>query len=387
MKKTVYTFTVLLCLCLAVSVAVNAYAAPLSPGLEVIKASSKLIKCSVGGEKVSFSPQEISDLVGADFEYLTLSKLPPLSDGVLKVAGVDAVQGQHLSSAGLSLLSFLPASDFCGSCSFEFTVSAIGRETDKIECLIRYSESPRFSPVAVSAQIKTYKNVSVTSSLGAYDPDGDPLSYSIDKYPSGGIVSVKDGVATYTPTNGFCGTDSFSYYVTDDWGNKSETAVATVTVEENTGGIYFADMQDDPNHLAAIRMSETDVMTYRLIGDSYYFSPLENVSRIDYAVMLVSALGIEVPDKLYPTDVFTDTASQSYGKRLYLESAVVNGLVDADSECFRPNDVITVEEAVAMTERAQKELSISTAWFESESAVLTKKDAAILLCSVYSASD
>lgn len=384
MKKTVGAFLLALCICLAATLAVNAATAPLSPGLEVIKAESKLIKCSVGGQRVSFVPEDITSLVGTDFEYLTLTTLPPLSCGVLKVAGVDALPGQTLSASGLALLSFHPAAGFASSCSFGFRVSATGWESDEIQCLIRYSETPRFSPVAASAQIKTYKNVSVTAELAAYDPDGDPLEYTIEQYPTGGTVSIKDGVAVYTPTKGFSGKDSFSYYATDDWGNKSEVAVATVTVEENTGGIYFADMQNSAEHLAAIRMSETEVMTYRLIGDSYYFSPLEEVSRIDYAVMLVCAAGIEVPKKLYPTNIFTDTAAQSHGKRLYLEAAVVNGLVEVEGDLFRPNDIITLEEAIAMTERATDgEGCIGTAWFGDGTEGLTKKDAAVLLCAVY----
>jgi len=157
-------------------------------------------------------------------------------------------------------------------------------------------------------------------------------------------------------------------------------------VTENESGIYFADMKGSAEHLAAIRMSEEEVMTYCLIGDSYYFSPAEEVSRIDFAVMLVSAMGIKVSDKQYPTDVFTDTATQSKGKRLYLEAAVTNGVVEVQGDSFRPNDSISVSDALAMAERAAGEagtLSIGTAWFENGEELLTKKNAALLLCGVY----
>lgn len=385
MKKFVRAVAFTLCLLMATGIIAKAET-PLSTGLEVLSAETRLIKCSVGGERVGFTKAEIKELVGVDFDYLTLSTLPPLSCGVLKVAGVDAVPNQKLSSAGIALLSFLPAKGFEESCSFGFTVAADGWQSKEIECVIRFSASPRFSPIAVSAQLKTYKNVSVTAFLGAYDPDGDSIEYVVEEYPTGGSISFADGAVTYTPTKDFSGEDSFTYYAVDDWGKKSGTAKASITVSDSQSGIYFADMTDAPEHLAAIRMSEEEVMTYCLIGDSYYFSPTEEVSRIDFAVMLVSAMGIDVKDKLYPTDVFTDTANQSRGKRLYLEAAVTSGVVEVQGESFRPNDSISVADALSMAERAAGDagaISIGTAWAENGEELLTKKNAALLLCDVY----
>lgn len=385
MRKFVRALAFTLCLLAVTGIIVEAKA-PLSPGITVIKAETRLVKCSVGGERVGFTKHEIRELVGADFDYLTLSTLPPLSCGVLKVAGVDAVPKQKLSSAGIALLSFLPASGFSGSCSFGFTVAASGWESDEIECVVRFSEAPRFAPIAVSAQLKTYKNVSVSTCLGAYDPDGDTIEYVVEEYPTGGSISFYGDRVTYTPTKGFCGKDSFTYYTVDDWGKKSGTAKTSITVAESDSGIYFADMKDSPEHLAAIRMSEEEVMTYCLIGDSYYFSPADEVSRIDFAVMLVSAMGIQVENKPYPTDVFTDTADQSRGKRLYLEAAVTSGVVEVQDKNFRPEDSISVEDALAMAERAageQAELAIGTAWFDSGEELLTRKSAALLLCGVF----
>ncbi len=387
MKKLIRIIAVALCLCIAAGVSATARGGLLSPGITVLTAETRLIKCSVGGERVRFTGAEIKKLVGAEFEYLTLSTLPPLSSGVLKVAGLDAVPDQKLSTAGIELLSFVPCGDFEGSCSFGFTVAAAGWESNEIECVIRFSEAPRFSPIAVSATLKTYKNISVTAPLGAYDPDGDSFEYVVEEYPARGSISFSEDRVTYTPEESFCGVDSFTYHTVDAWGERSNTAKATVTVEENANGIHFADMEGKAEHLAAVRMSEEEVMTYKLVGDSYYFSPTEEVSRIDFAVMLISATGLKVEDKLYPTDIFCDTAAQSKGKRLYLEAAVVNGIVEVEGDDFRPNESITFADALGMVERAagEKEVSIGTAWFGSGNQALTKKDAAVLLCSLFEA--
>lgn len=381
MKKLIFTLLVAYLLC---QNNLGAYAVPLSPGIEVLEEDCKLIKCTVGGQKLSFTPTEFEDLAGTEFDSITLDSLPPLSAGVLKVGGVDAIEGQKLSATGVALLSFAPVASFKESCSFDFTVTK-GKKDRSYKCLIRYSDTPRFAPIAVNNTLTTYKDVSVSADLKAYDPDGDPIEYRIQRYPTGGTLTIKDGVATYTPAEGFSGKDSFSYYAVDDWGKESAPAIATVTVTDSQSGIYFADMEGSQNHLAAIRMAETEVMTYRCLGESYYFNPTATVSRIDFAVMLVSACGISVPSKQYPTNVFTDTYDESHGKRLYLEAAVTNGLVEAGNPCFRPTESITVAEAIAMTERALEgdSPSIGTAWKENSDATLTKADAAELLWTVY----
>lgn len=354
-----------------------------SPGLEVLRSETKLVKCCVNGGRVSFTAEEFETLTGTELEYLTVRSLPSVKDGVLKLAGVDVVKGQKISASGVQLLKFVPASGFTGTGVFTFTVSSDRWASSEISCEIKFSETVNFAPIAVSEGFNTYENVSVTKRLSAYDPDGDELTYVIERYPAGGTLVIDGGEATYTPIGGFTGADSFVYRVLDGYGNKSEAATASVTVSGSKSGIYFADMKGDSAHLSAILAAENDIMTYTLIGDSYYFTPDEKVSRIDFAVMLVSAAGIKVPDKAYPTDIFTDTSSQSREKRLYLEAAVTSGLIDADTEtgAFRPDEAISVSDAVAMTEKALSEDSaaISSAYYENADRELTKKDAAVVL--------
>jgi uncharacterized repeat protein (TIGR02543 family) len=53
--------------------------------------------------------------------------------------------------------------------------------------------------------------------------------------PVGGVVTLIGGVVTYTPPQGFLGTDAFTYTVTDS-GEPALSAEATVTVTVTTGG-------------------------------------------------------------------------------------------------------------------------------------------------------
>jgi len=59
------------------------------------------------------------------------------------------------------------------------------------------------------------------------DPDGDPLVVKSVGLPAHGVVTTTGPMVTYTPDDGFTGTDTFSYTVSDGRGN---TDVATVTV-------------------------------------------------------------------------------------------------------------------------------------------------------------
>ena len=60
--------------------------------------------------------------------------------------------------------------------------------------------------------------------LGGFDPDGDPISFAIISPPSfGSLTPIGNGVYTYNPTNPTSATDSFTYRVTDNHGNPSNT--------------------------------------------------------------------------------------------------------------------------------------------------------------------
>ena len=61
------------------------------------------------------------------------------------------------------------------------------------------------------------------------DPNGDALHLGGFTQPDHGTVVLNhDGTLTYTPNDGFSGTDSFAYAVTD--GHLTDTATVTVGV-------------------------------------------------------------------------------------------------------------------------------------------------------------
>jgi len=85
--------------------------------------------------------------------------------------------------------------------------------------------------VANDGSITTFENTLINGTLSGSDSDGDPITFSIDGQPIAGTVTITDpstGAFTYTPNNGFTGTDNFTFSVSD--GNSSSGATETITV-------------------------------------------------------------------------------------------------------------------------------------------------------------
>ncbi len=75
-----------------------------------------------------------------------------------------------------------------------------------------FNEAPSATPVQLTGQSEG----PITGTIGAVDPEGDALSYSISATPQHGAAVVNgDGTYTYTPATGFAGNDSFVVAVTD----------------------------------------------------------------------------------------------------------------------------------------------------------------------------
>jgi hypothetical protein len=89
------------------------------------------------------------------------------------------------------------------------------------------NDCPTANPLSVTATQGATLNFQLVGS----DPEGDPLQYAIAQAPAHGVVvlQVQTGAASYTPTAGYTGPDSFSFTVTDGQ-CVSAPAVVSITV-------------------------------------------------------------------------------------------------------------------------------------------------------------
>lgn len=93
---------------------------------------------------------------------------------------------------------------------------------------------PAFATSAFTANpqsVTTTYNTAINITLTGTGPT--PHYYVIDSQPSNGTLSNLDnvtGFVTYTPNNGYVGSDSFTFYKTDGAGDNSDPATVDITV-------------------------------------------------------------------------------------------------------------------------------------------------------------
>ena len=157
-------------------------------------------------------------------------------------------------------LVYSPDVEFTGTDSFTYTISD-GQLTDTATVTVTV-ERVNSGPLAVDdVATTTTENIPVSIAVleNDSDPDGDAIEivdFSATTGNGGTIVRDNNGTPNdasddsllYTPANGFTGTDSFRYTISD--GQDTSTATVTVTVESTGGsgsisGVKFFDADRD----------------------------------------------------------------------------------------------------------------------------------------------
>ena len=98
----------------------------------------------------------------------------------------------------------------------------------------------RLFAVPDSATTPAGQSVTINVLANDFDPQGGSFSISSLSNPSNGSISESSGVITYTPNQGFDGTDSFGYTITDDQGDE-DSATVTITVNPPRPPILLVD--------------------------------------------------------------------------------------------------------------------------------------------------
>ena len=137
--------------------------------------------------------------------------------------------------------TFTPVDGFNGDVTFTYEVCDDGTPSKCAQAVVRITVSPtNDAPVATNDVSGTTPETAVVIRVldNDTDPDGDDLEVSsITTQPTSGMVSINlDGTITYTPNEGFEGTDTFEYEVCDgdgSIGTLCSTATVSVTVTED----------------------------------------------------------------------------------------------------------------------------------------------------------
>ena len=172
----------------------------------------------------------------SNFSYTNIDYGPNLSGDPFDGFKVDGTGGIGNGVAGWFIIEYTLDAPFQN----QYALAKHGNKSDKkkfndddYENVMNCMDSNN-PPVAVDDFYSTPVNTSVSGNVtdNDSDPDGDDLTVNTTPItvPSHGNVTLNsDGTFTYTPTNGYTGTDTFEYEVCDD-GSPSECDEAWVTI-------------------------------------------------------------------------------------------------------------------------------------------------------------
>jgi uncharacterized repeat protein (TIGR01451 family) len=161
-------------------------------------------------------------------------------------------------------------------------------------------------PTATDDEASTGVDTPVTIDVVDND-NGSQLSLtSVDETSAnGGSVEIVDGQAVYTPPPGFVGTDTFTYIVTDEYGN---TATAKVTVTVAPAGA------DDTNTTAANTPVDGSVFDNDTTTGDVQVTGHTNPSHGTVEINADGTYTYTPADGFSGEDTFTYTATDSVGE-------------------------------------------------------------------------
>ena len=347
--------TVLLFFLLAFSLAASVCAVSsgvLSPGLRHFAEEQCMIRSGYVSGEITFTEEDFRRAVGCPFESITITALPPAAEGTLYYGSMPASVNQELRASSLSSLRFVSA-DGCTESSFRFKADG----DYSISCMLRYTDTANRAPV-ISAQdmlipVWTQQDISTYGTLSADDPDGDAMVFEIVRYPQNGILELTDASAgnyRYTPCDGIRGEDSFTYIVRDCWGNYSSEASVVVEIDKPAADLVFADLDGHWAHNAALVMAAEGVMETDSKNGQLYFRPDETVTREDFLVTVMKALGagdIEPCSTVFADDSMISDEASGYIARAY-RLGIIKGSDENGLLCFKPKEGITRAQAAVI---------------------------------------
>ncbi len=327
-----------------------------SPALSVLAEQNSMAMAGLKGNSIAFEASDFARALNlSQVSEITVTQTPAITDGELRVGSTVVASGTTITGNDLSLLTYSAKADITTS-SFRFRAGNAPYEmTCKLYLLDRVNHAPTLSMVPkTSLNVSTHRNITLYGTLPCYDPDGDVTKIEIVSYPSSGILILTDsttGEYTFTPGANYSGKDSFTYVARDLYGNYSASATVSLTVEKPTTSVVYTDLASSPCYNAALTMTEAGIMSGTQIGTNTYFYPDQTVSRAEFTVMAMNAVGIREVNENVKTVFADDDEIPGYMKGYiaaaydlgYIKGTYVDGKL-----CFEGDRAITRAEAAVL---------------------------------------
>ena len=212
------------------------------------------------------------------------------------------------------------------------------------------------APVAQNLELCTYKNVTVSGRLSAFDSENDVVMYEITTPPVKGSVELcDDGSFIYTPNKDKKGRDYFGYKALDAEGNRSQEATVIIKIEKQKKQVSYADMDGLAGEYYAAALSEAGIFTGENICGRYCFYPERTVTRGEFVSMCIRASGEPIVGNVMSTGLSDDRDIPDWMKGYVMASVMYgqeyeNEVFDADEGIGRTEALLLLNNALGIND-------------------------------------
>ena len=296
---------------------------------------------------------------GADFQEevvgICVTDLPDPATGTVLLGTRVVRPGDILTAEQLSMLTFSPLwTEEDQDATVTYLPIFENRVDSEAAMTIAIHGKRDKAPIAEDSALETYKNLENTGRLKVTDPEGEKLTFTVTRQPKRGTLDLKeDGSFTYIPKKNKVGVDSFTYTATDPAGNVSREATVTIQIIKPTDAAMYTDTAGAGCEFTAEWLRNTGIFAGEQLGDDCCFSPERAVTRGEFLVMTMKALGMDA-DRLAESTGFEDESPAWLKPYLAAaqRSGLVRGYVTENGAEFRGGQPITGAEAAAMLSAA-----------------------------------
>ncbi|MGZ0135819.1 tandem-95 repeat protein [Priestia megaterium] len=201
--------------------------------------------------------------------------------------------------------TYTPNENYNGVDSFSVVVSdgQGGTAISTITITILPVNDPPVGPDVIT--VTTFEESPVTGQIVATDPEGDPLTYTLQDLPTNGTAVInQEGLFTYVPNENFAGNDTFTVRIADPAGQFIITNVFVIVIpveQPPTVPNYSVTTPENQSVTGQVVGSDPngDLLTYRLgtspvngsavvnIDGSFIYSPNSNYVGPDLFTVIV----------------------------------------------------------------------------------------------------
>ena len=210
---------------------------PVSPALYVLANEYSMAKATLVGRDLLFTVDDFRRSTNlSKIDSITITKLPPITDGELRLGNKVLTDQTTISVNNLDLLTYSQSSANINTTTFEFRVNSSPVDIPcKLYFLDKYNECPTLKEATdMSLEVSAQSNSAFFGTLPFSDPDNDKAFVEIVSYPKHGLLILTNkekGTYTYIPSKNFSGTEEFSYVARDIYGNYSASAKVSLIIK------------------------------------------------------------------------------------------------------------------------------------------------------------